>query len=273
MTKILSSVHNHTTFCDGLNTPEEMVLAAMDKGLLTLGFSGHSYVPQEGFGIAPEKLGCYKAEILRLKEKYRDRIDILLGMEIDDMAPPTDVSALDYVIGSIHFAKDENGRPWVVDDDSEKTRKAVSEGFGGDPLAFVGAYYDGLTRFITQTRPPIVGHFDMPRKYNRGNAIFDENGADYQKIALAALDALLPLGCVFEVNTSIVRRGLSENPYPDVFLLRRILAYGGSVMITADAHRTDDVDSLFEETAQRLRKIGFRSVKTLTAKGFEDIIL
>ena len=28
-------LHMHTTFCDGKNTPEEMVLSAIDKGLET----------------------------------------------------------------------------------------------------------------------------------------------------------------------------------------------------------------------------------------------
>ena len=62
-----ASVHTHTTFCDGRDTPEAMARAAAAQGLTTLGFSGHSYVPQEGFGIAPETLPSYIAEIRRLQ--------------------------------------------------------------------------------------------------------------------------------------------------------------------------------------------------------------
>ena len=40
---IWQDLHVHTTYCDGKNTPEEMVLAAIDKGLVRLGFSGHAY--------------------------------------------------------------------------------------------------------------------------------------------------------------------------------------------------------------------------------------
>ena len=40
---MLTNFHTHTTFCDGQNTPEEMVLAAIEKGFSALGFSGHGY--------------------------------------------------------------------------------------------------------------------------------------------------------------------------------------------------------------------------------------
>ena len=46
-----SSTHNHTTWCDGKNTPEEMAEAAWKLGFTDLGFSGHTYVDFADFGI------------------------------------------------------------------------------------------------------------------------------------------------------------------------------------------------------------------------------
>ena len=37
----LSSPHVHSQFCDGRNTAEEMVLAAISRGFVSLGISGH----------------------------------------------------------------------------------------------------------------------------------------------------------------------------------------------------------------------------------------
>ena len=37
--------HTHSTFCDGKNTAEEMVIAAIEKGFDVLGFSGHCIHP------------------------------------------------------------------------------------------------------------------------------------------------------------------------------------------------------------------------------------
>ena len=38
-------LHTHTTYCDGQHTTEEMVLAAINKGMKRIGFSGHSPRP------------------------------------------------------------------------------------------------------------------------------------------------------------------------------------------------------------------------------------
>ena len=38
------NLHSHTTYCDGNNTAEEMVLAAIQSGFDVFGFSGHSYL-------------------------------------------------------------------------------------------------------------------------------------------------------------------------------------------------------------------------------------
>lgn len=34
----------HSTYCDGVDTPEEAILAAIEKGFTSIGFSGHSYM-------------------------------------------------------------------------------------------------------------------------------------------------------------------------------------------------------------------------------------
>ena len=39
--KLKANYHTHTVFCDGADTPEDVVLAAIGKGFTHLGFSGH----------------------------------------------------------------------------------------------------------------------------------------------------------------------------------------------------------------------------------------
>ena len=41
---MLQNLHTHSTFCDGIHTPEQMVQFALQKGFTSLGFSGHSYL-------------------------------------------------------------------------------------------------------------------------------------------------------------------------------------------------------------------------------------
>jgi hypothetical protein len=61
----LQDLHTHTTYCDGKNTPREMIEAAIAKGLRRIGFSGHSPspCPDEDYAMAKEEVPAYVAEI------------------------------------------------------------------------------------------------------------------------------------------------------------------------------------------------------------------
>ena len=81
---IKTNFHTHTTFCDGKNTAEEMVEAAIKKGFTHLGFSAHSYTAyDESCGLPLSKMEEYKKEIYRLKKKYKDKIKIYCGIEYE----------------------------------------------------------------------------------------------------------------------------------------------------------------------------------------------
>lgn len=268
-----SSVHTHTTFCDGKNTPEQMVQSAIRQGLSVIGFSGHSYVPFDDFGIRPEALCAYHDEIRRLKAAYAGQIDVLLGLEIDSDAPPMDLTPYDYVIGSSHSVRDAQGRPWIVDGKPHLLQRAIDEGFGGDALALARAYFDQLADFVVALKPDIVGHFDLITKFNDKHPVFDTGSAAYREAAQTALDRILRAGLVCEVNTGAITRGWRTTPYPADFLLRQIRSADGRVTLTADAHHTEGLTVAFDEALDLLRKTGFDSVLSLTKDGFVGIPL
>ena len=86
-------LHVHTLFSDGKNTPEEMVLTAIEKGFSYIGFSDHAPMDfDDGCAMAWEKLPEYSAEILRLKEKYKDQIDIFCGLEFEMLSGDEDLA-------------------------------------------------------------------------------------------------------------------------------------------------------------------------------------
>ena len=100
---MLSNLHTHTTFCDGKSTAEEMVHSAIEKGFVSLGFSGHAYTPFELTSCMTDEDG-YVKEINRLKEVYKKDIEIYLGIEEDAFAL-VNRSKYEYIIGSLHFLK------------------------------------------------------------------------------------------------------------------------------------------------------------------------
>lgn len=100
-----SDFHVHTSYCDGKNTPKDMVMAAIDKNLSSLGLLCHSYLPfDEGYCIRPDKINAFKNEINSLKEQYKDKINIFCGVEADYFSSDS-YEGFDYKIGSVHFVK------------------------------------------------------------------------------------------------------------------------------------------------------------------------
>ena len=69
-----SNVHTHTTFSDGSNSAEEMVLAAMRLGFHTLGFSDHGHTAYDRCGMSLHQEAAYREEIRRLQRLYAGRI-------------------------------------------------------------------------------------------------------------------------------------------------------------------------------------------------------
>ena len=67
---IFANYHTHTTFCDGRDTPEQIVQEAIRLGCPAIGFSGHSVAPYDYAGMTPEHEAQYRAEVHRLQAAY-----------------------------------------------------------------------------------------------------------------------------------------------------------------------------------------------------------
>ena len=106
-------LHMHTTYCDGNSSAEEMILSAIEKGLSAVGISGHSFTPHDpSYCMSREGTLKYIEEIRALKEKYSDRITVLLGLEKDYYAD-TDMTPYDYWLGSLHYLfSDQAGKKY-----------------------------------------------------------------------------------------------------------------------------------------------------------------
>ena len=243
-------LHVHTTFCDGAASPEEMVKAAVALGCPRLGFSAHAPMPHPSYAMKKEDEAAYRAEILRLRKAYADRIEILLGLEVDLWSLPV-TEPYDYIIGSVHSLSpvDKEGRRADVDGPVSILEAAIERDFGGDAYAACEDYFASVAR-LGELSPSIIGHFDLIRKHNRGGRLFDESSPRYLAAAYAAIDALLPLGIPFEVNTGGISRGYIDTPYPAEPLLSYILKKGGRVILTGDAHRTENLCYQFDRWSE-----------------------
>ena len=79
-----TNYHTHSTFCDGKNTPEQIVQVALQKDFDALGFSSHSMYPfSSDWHLQTREHSAYAKEIKRLQSQYSGRLDIKLGFEAD----------------------------------------------------------------------------------------------------------------------------------------------------------------------------------------------
>lgn len=240
--------HTHSCFCDGKNTPEEMVQEAIRKGFTVLGFSGHSHTPFDPrFCMTEENTLRYRDEILRLKEVYRDRIRILCGLEYDYFSE-VETEGYDYLIGSVHYVE-KNGIFYNLDGGLQYFNEAL-RAFGGDIYGMIEEYYALAGQLFDKTHAGIIGHFDLVTKFNEGEVLFSQQDPRYQEAADAALSKLLQSGCVIEINTGAISRGYRTTPYPSDHLLREICRQGGKTILSSDCHQKENLDFGFEEMQQ-----------------------
>src|SRR5699024_3186559 len=104
---ILGDLHMHTTWSDGGQSIEEMVLKAIEKGYQYIAITDHSKFLRVANGLNETRLLKQREEIALLNEKYPE-IHIFAGVEMDILPDARlDFSndflkEMDFVIGAIH---------------------------------------------------------------------------------------------------------------------------------------------------------------------------
>lgn len=262
--------HTHTNFCDGKESAESMVLAAIEKGFTALGFSGHSYTYfDERYCMSKDGVKEYQKEIKRLKEVYTDKISIYCGIE-QDFYSEEPISDFEYAIGSVHYIK-KDGQFLLVDETAEIMKADIQEQFGGDPYAYTKLYFETVGEVLKKTNADIIGHFDLLTKFNEDNGIFNIADKRYLEYGFGAIEALIPYGKPFEINTGGIYRGFRKDAYPSLDFLKEIKRRGGNILLSSDSHDGNSLGFRFEEVVKLALEVGFTSTLVWTPQGFEEI--
>ena len=257
---VKSLLHVHTDYCDGSDSPEAMVAAALRAGFSAIGLLMHSPTDLADDGMPPPaRVPLFLEEVGRLKEVYRGQIEIAAGVEWDAVSS-IDPSLFDYTVGSVHVVRAPDGAAYYVDETPARLLEAVETGFGGNGEALAAAYFEQLASFVLAVKPTVVGHFDLIRKFNGDGRFFDEASPIYRGAAQKALDKLIADGAVFELNAGVGARSGSELFMPADEWLAYIAERGGRVMLSSDAHSADKLLYRLEEAENRLRQLGFGTV-------------
>ncbi len=280
------NMHTHTIYCDGKNSPEEMIQDAISAGFDVLGFSGHSYTSYDGnYCMSLENTVLYTAEVRRLAEKYHGQIQIYCGIEKDFFADePVDSQIYDYGIGSVHtifkpcnttllrngdkeipggILVTEEGCYVYMDWEQRTLQWAIHHLYGGDALALAEDYFHTAAQIAGMDDVQIVGHFDLLTKFEEQleaagkPKIFDTEHPRYRQAAVRAIRNLSNAGKIFEINTGAMAKGYRTTPYPSLPLLCEIKKAGGRIMINSDCHAAGTLDYGYEQAMNLAREAGF----------------
>ncbi|MDA3886184.1 MAG: histidinol-phosphatase HisJ [Candidatus Delongbacteria bacterium] len=259
---ILTNYHMHSSFSDGKAFPEEYVLLAIEKGFSSIGFSEHGPTQfAKHWELPADKVDEYYAEMNRLKEKYKDKIEIYIGLELDYFTGIEENAFskydLDYVIGSIHYFPDEKGNIFRIDCKPEDFHRTIHDYFKGDVKAFVKEYCDRIIAMVDKFKPDIIGHFDLIKINNHNEKYFSESDPWYRKEIMRVLRFIADKGTMLDVNTGGITRGFMTVPYPSPWALKEAAKLNIPVVLNSDAHRPEHIDGQFENVSKILKECGY----------------
>jgi len=281
---IKTNYHTHCTFCDGKNTAEEMAQRGAELGLGVLGFSSHTAWP---FGtkwhLQPRQYDTYLAEISRLKELYKGKMEILAGFEaeyIRGFALP-EKSAYkefkpDYLIGSVHYIFSENLKGaevppyFTVDGSTEELLGGIKSHFGGDAKKAVQTYFAFERDMVQSCDFDIIGHADLIRKRNGELRFFDENDDWYRRELQETAKAIGKSGKVAEINTGGMSRAGLPSPYPSPYFLSLLKKYDIPLTLNSDSHEVRTLTDFFDAGIKAARDAGYDELWYLSAGSWKS---
>ena len=266
---MISNYHTHTTFCDGKNTPEEIVLYAIENGYPSIGFSGHGYTPFDLRYCMKDTKG-YIEEVSRLKDKYSNKIEIYCGVE-EDAFSYVNREDFDYIIGSSHYFNINNNY-YPIDSNYDYFKKCL-EVFDYDVIKLSETYYKSFVSYIRERKPDIVGHFDVITKFDEIDTQRFLNNSAYLDITEKYIKLAAQADVIFEVNTGAMSRGVRKTPYLGENLLYTMKTQGGKVVLSSDCHSVEMLDYCFDEMKNFLREVGFNCVYELYRGEFRKVYI
>jgi histidinol-phosphatase (PHP family) len=252
--------HVHTTRCGhATGSDGELVEAAITRGLAAIAFSDHGpfyWLPREQgnprLAMAIDELPHYVEDMLALKERYRGRIEVLVGIEADYIAGQEEklerllaAHPFDVVLGSIHLIDG-----WHMDAPSTIARLNQGQ---AEVNRIWARYAELLISAAGSGLFDVLAHLDLPKKFgHRASRPF--GGLQDDVVSAVAVSS-----CAVELSSAGRRRPVGEDfPAPDV--LRELASAGVPFVLSSDAHAPAEIGFGFTELAADARAAGVTEV-------------
>jgi histidinol-phosphatase (PHP family) len=189
----------------------------------------------------------------------RDETDLKLGIEMDFLPGREDrVQNMldgrdwDYVIGSIHFLREE-----AVDIHQEEPGwEGISAWRRADPDKLWARYFEALGEAARGGQFDILAHPDLVKVFGDRSPRPTEDVRRYYE---RAMDGIADSDVAIEVSTAGLRKPVGEI-YPSRAFLELCLEAGRPVALSSDAHEPDHLGYEYERAVEWLRDIGVTEI-------------
>ncbi len=214
---IWGDYHTHTVFTHGKGTVEENVVSAINKGLKQIAITEHSF-SHLAYGISREDYNLLRVEVEKMRRKYGDKIDILVGLE-------SNIIGLD---GTIDLPKEDRGIVDILVVGFHKSFKCKIKDFFGFLLPNVLLKKKSQKQIEKNTQAYInaLNTYDIDIL-----AHLNSNGCKVDPVAIAKVAK--EKGTYIELNGK--RIDFTEDE------IKGMIATGVKFIIDSDAHRPERV--------------------------------
>ncbi|NDI36572.1 histidinol-phosphatase HisJ [Chengkuizengella sediminis] len=257
---MLIDYHTHHERCGHASgSLEDYVKKGIEIGLQQLGLSDHmplihvdpkTYLP--GMAMPADEIPRYVEECFLLKKKYKNQIDIKVGLEADYIEGyETEIEKIissypwDYVIGSVHFLGE-----WDISD-----FRQLDHWENRDVDEVFAQYYDAVQKAVKTDLYDYIGHLDVIKRFGR------KPKSDMIEIERQTLNLIKEHGLAIELNASGLRMPVEEM-FPSERILLECHKLDIPLTIGSDAHKPEQLGLFLDQARNLLKKIGFTQLAT-----------
>ncbi|GAB6106843.1 histidinol-phosphatase HisJ family protein [Fusibacter bizertensis] len=257
--KFKMDFHTHCNYSPDSDTPmEEMIIAAIKKGITDLSFTDHVDIDAD-IDAYPQDWDfdrdAYEKDILNMKGKYQGQIAIYQGLEIgvqphlvEKNSGIVKANDYDFVIASVHSVERR-----------DLYHKKFFENHNDKDSVMI--YYSELEHSLRNFDAySVLGHLDLYLRYKP--ELKSVPLSSYEEIVREILKKAIENGKGIELNAGGYRYGIEQNN-PGTALLKIYKELKGEIItLGSDAHRPDYLGYYYEENCELLKHIGFKYITT-----------
>lgn len=241
----LFDAHVHTNYCvHATGTINEYVDAACQKGLKKMAFTSHCPMPDDFSHkrrMTISQLPEYIYDVKKCRKAYKDDIEIILGLECDYLPCYGEYLRklkseydIEYYLLSVHPGFKEFSTNYMSD----------------DPVFSLKNYYSILREALKSNIFDCVAHFDIIRSILNKKIEL----SIYKDEIIKCLKVIKENNTLVEINTSALRKKEVE-PYPIYDIIKLIIQYDISLVLSSDAHKPSDVGYCFDLVYNKIESI------------------